>query len=130
MRGIARPSPTPLHELSIAMSILDVAADEARRQGGGRVVALHLRLGPLSGVVPEALLSAWAVACESSDLAGCRLVIEPVPITIDCPACHAPRPARSLQDLCCATCGTPAARVITGREMEVAALEMVDEPAG
>ena len=40
-----------MHELSIAMSILDVAEEEAERQGGARVVAVHLKLGPLSGVV-------------------------------------------------------------------------------
>ena len=43
-----------MHELSIALSILDLAAEEAGRRGG-RVVAVHLKLGPLSGVVKEAL---------------------------------------------------------------------------
>jgi hydrogenase nickel incorporation protein HypA/HybF len=118
-----------MHELSIALSMIDVAAEEAQRQGGGRVVALHLKLGPLSGVIPDALQSAWELACEASPLAGCRLVIQEVPITIDCPSCGVERPARSLQDICCCVCGTPAAAVVTGREMEVVALELIDEPA-
>lgn len=115
-----------MHELSIALSMIDVAAEEAERQGGGRVTAIHLRLGPLSGVIREALLGAWELACESSPLAGCRLVIEDVPITIDCPACRTAQPARSIQDLCCATCGAAPTRVVTGREMEVFALELMD----
>jgi hydrogenase nickel incorporation protein HypA/HybF len=116
-----------MHELSIALSMIDVAAEEAERQGGGRVAAIHLRLGPLSGVMRDALLGAWELACESSPLAGCRLQIEDVPITLDCPTCHSAQPARSIQDLCCAACGTPASRILTGREMEVVALELVDE---
>ena len=43
-----------MHELSIAISLLETAEEEARRQGGGEVLALHLRIGPLSGVVSEA----------------------------------------------------------------------------
>lgn len=118
-----------MHELSIALAMIDVAAEEARRQGDGRVVALHLRLGRLSGVIPEALLSAWELACEATPLAGCRLLIEDVPITIDCPTCRAERAARSAQEICCAECGTPARSVIAGREMEVVALELLDGPA-
>ena len=107
--------------------MIEVATEEAERQGGGRVAAIHLRLGPLSGVVRDALLGSWELACESSPLAGCRLQIEDVPITLDCPMCQSAQPARSIQDLCCAACGTPAARILTGREMEVVALELVDD---
>jgi hydrogenase nickel incorporation protein HypA/HybF len=110
--------------------MIDLAADEIERQGGGRVVALHLRLGPLSGVIPEALLSAWDLACESSPLAGCRLVIENVPIVIDCRSCGGQRPVRSIQEICCADCGSPSTRVVTGREMDVVALEMIDDHDG
>ena len=55
-----------MHELSIAMSILDLAGEEVERQGGGRVVAIHLRLGPLAGVVKTALCSAFELAREAS----------------------------------------------------------------
>ena len=48
-----------MHELSIALSLLDQVAEEAERRGGVQVHAIHLRLGPLSGVVKEALLSAY-----------------------------------------------------------------------
>lgn len=116
-----------MHELSIVLSMIDVAAEEAERQGGGRVIAIHLRLGPLSGVIRDALLGAWELACESSPLAGCRLAIEVVPITIDCPRCRSAQPARSIQDLCCAACGAAPTRILTGREMEVVALELIDD---
>jgi hydrogenase nickel incorporation protein HypA/HybF len=46
-----------MHELSIAMSIVDMAQEELERHGGLQVQAVHLKLGRLTGVVKEALLS-------------------------------------------------------------------------
>ncbi|HWF10101.1 MAG TPA: hydrogenase maturation nickel metallochaperone HypA [Bryobacteraceae bacterium] len=65
-----------MHELSIAMSIADAAAEEALRYDGTRVSAVFLRLGDLSGVVKDALLFSWEASCEGTPLAGARLVIE------------------------------------------------------
>jgi hydrogenase nickel incorporation protein HypA/HybF len=65
-----------MHELSIAMSIVEVASEEAQRQGGVRVESVHLKLGALSGVVKDALLFSWDLACEDSPIAGAKLEIE------------------------------------------------------
>ena len=113
-----------MHELSIAMSILDMAEEEAERQGGVRVQAIHLRLGPLSGVVKEALLGAYDLAREASTLEDAELIIEEVPILASCPSCGTTRPVISVQHLCCAECGTPTPEVVSGRELEIVALEI------
>ena len=68
-----------MHELSIAMSVLELAEEEAERRGGAQVTAIFLRIGALSGVVAEALTSAFELAVESTDFKDCRLVIEQVP---------------------------------------------------
>jgi hydrogenase nickel incorporation protein HypA/HybF len=67
-----------MHELSIAMSILDAAEEEAENHGGARVAAIYLKIGSLSGVVPDALLAAYELARENTDMSDCRLVIEEV----------------------------------------------------
>ena len=104
-----------MHELSIALSIIDVAGEVlARQQGVNRVEAIHLRLGPLSGVVKEALLSAWDLACEQSPVAGSRLVIEDVPVAVFCPQCNAERSVVSIQEMRCRECGTLCPRVCAG----------------
>ena len=68
-----------MHELSIAVNIVDIACEEAERQGDSRVDAVYLNLGVLSGVVKEALLFSWELACEGSRIAGARLAIRDVP---------------------------------------------------
>ena len=115
-----------MHELSIALSMVEVAAEEAQRREASRVTAIHLKLGPLSGVVKAALRSAYELACEGSPLAGSRLVIEDAPVIVFCPTCQARRPVASIHRICCQSCGTPTPDIVSGREMEVTALEIVD----
>lgn len=67
-----------MHELSIALAIVDGVAEEAGQRGGGLVRAVHLRLGRLSGVVREALLFAYDQACSGTTLEGSELRIEDV----------------------------------------------------
>ena len=65
-----------MHELSIAVNIVEVASEEAERLCAKRVEAIHLKVGALSGVVKDALLFAWQIASEGSAVAGSRLAIE------------------------------------------------------
>jgi hydrogenase nickel incorporation protein HypA/HybF len=65
-----------MHELSIAISIVELASEEAERHSPARVEAVHLKLGALSGVVKDALLFSWDLACQDTPIAGCRLAIE------------------------------------------------------
>lgn len=112
-----------MHELSIAMSIVELAEEEAERRGV-QVEAVHLKLGALSGVVKDALLSCYEMACENTALQGSRLIVEEVPIAIFCPCCRAERTPHSVQLFCCSECGTPASEVVQGKELEVTALEI------
>jgi hydrogenase nickel incorporation protein HypA/HybF len=112
-----------MHELSIALAILEVAEEEAGKRGG-RVAAVHLKLGQLSGVVTEALRSAYELAREGTPMAGAELIIEDVPVVIRCATCAEDRAPASPWTLCCPACGTPSNDVVRGRELEVAALEI------
>jgi hydrogenase nickel incorporation protein HypA/HybF len=113
-----------MHELSIAMSIIEMAEEEAEKRGPVQVTAIHLKLGALSGVVKEALLSAYEMACDDTPLKNARLIIEEIPVVVFCPKCQAQRPLSSVQFFCCAECGTPTAEVVQGKELEVVSLEI------
>jgi hydrogenase nickel incorporation protein HypA/HybF len=65
-----------MHELSIAMSIIEIVEEESERLGGAHVSAVHLKLGLLSGVAKQALLSCFDLACENTSLSDCQLVID------------------------------------------------------
>jgi hydrogenase nickel incorporation protein HypA/HybF len=118
-----------VHELSIALSIIEGVEEELARRQEGRAVAVYLRLGPLSGVVKDALLFSYDLACEGTRLEGSKLKIEESPIVLFCPRCAQERPAISLQHLSCAICDTPSADIRSGSELEVFALELANEHA-
>ncbi len=113
-----------MHELSIALSIVELAAEEAERRGAVRIDAVHLRLGDMSGVVKESLLFSYDLACEGTPLEGSSLVIEEVPVMVYCPACGIETNPSSIQSLCCPACETPTPEVTRGKEIEVVALEI------
>ena len=72
-----------MHELSLAMSIVDMAQEEAQVRNA-KITAVHLKLGLLSGVVKEALLSCYGMACTGTPLEGSDLLIEEIPVEIFC----------------------------------------------
>jgi hydrogenase nickel incorporation protein HypA/HybF len=112
-----------MHEMSIALSIVEMAEEEARRQGV-QVNAIHLKLGTFSGVVKEALLFSYDLACEGTALEGSHLVIEEVPTVVYCTVCKAERTLASVQRFCCFVCDSPTPDVVRGKELEVVALEI------
>ena len=112
-----------MHELSIAMSIVETAQEEAQ-QRGLRVAAVHLRLGALAGVVKDSLLFSYEIASQETPLAGSKLIIEDVPVAVFCPQCNAERTLDSIQNFTCPVCGTPSGKIVRGKELEVFALEV------
>jgi len=114
-----------MHELSLAMSMIEMAEAEAAARGA-RVTALHLKLGPLSGVVREALEFSYGIACEGTTLEGSQLVVEEVPVKIHCARCRQDEFVESIQSLRCSRCGQLSNDVIQGRELEVVALELAE----
>ncbi len=113
-----------MHELSIAVSMVDMAAEEAAKRGDVKVNAIYLKLGKLSGVVKDALLFSYDVVCQGTPLEGSSLIIEEIPVIVFCPQCETETPPTAINNLCCPKCETPTPQVISGREMEVTALEI------
>jgi hydrogenase nickel incorporation protein HypA/HybF len=112
-----------MHELSIALSIVEVAAAEASRYDG-TTIRVHLKLGELSGVVLEALQSAWSMARVGTPIEEAELVVEQVAVAGYCPTCQTECDIISLQEFRCAACGTSINQVMRGRELEIVALEV------
>lgn len=114
-----------MHELSIAMSMIEMATDELKKNDGTRVEALYLKLGGLSGVVKDALLFSWEIACEGTPLAGSRLEIEEIPVVVFCGNCQEKKTLSSINNFFCPVCYASATNILQGKELEVTALEIV-----
>lgn len=114
-----------MHELSVALNLVEAAEDAARQAGATRVETVYLRLGAMSGVVQDALLFAYDVATADTLLAGSELCIEDVPVVIYCHHCQAEKKLPSIQLFCCPDCGEPSADIRQGRELELSSMEII-----
>ncbi|MEP6917068.1 MAG: hydrogenase maturation nickel metallochaperone HypA [Acidobacteriota bacterium] len=115
-----------MHELSIAMSLIETASERVLELGGVRVLAIRVRIGRLSGVVPDALRFSFELAAAGTPVEQARLEIQEIGVTVTCPACG--EAAADDGDLRCPRCHGWA-EVTRGRELELDALEVVDAPA-
>ena len=115
-----------MHELSVAQSLVDVVSAKLADEGRVRVTAVWVRVGPLGGVIPQALRSAFGAATSGTVLGGARLEIEETSLVVWCPACGVEKELPGVGRLRCPACGTRAPRVVRGAELEVISVEVVD----
>jgi hydrogenase nickel incorporation protein HypA/HybF len=113
-----------VHEISVALGLLEGVETTAREQGIAQVNVVHVRIGALSGVVRDALLFSWDVATSGTVAEGSELSIEDVPLVVFCERCESERMPQPGFGLCCPECGTPSARIVSGREMQLISMEV------
>lgn len=113
-----------MHELSIVASIVDSVTESLRMYPDARVVEVRLRVGELAAVIEDSLQFCYGIATEDTPLAGSRLVVHTIPVTVYCAACGAEEALESLQSFRCPKCGAPANDVRHGRELEIDSIEI------
>jgi len=112
-----------MHEFSLMQSALETAAQKTRAAGATQIHRLKLRVGTLSGVVPEALSSAFIALKNESPAAGAELEIEEVPAVCWCPDCAAEFETEDWKYEC-PRCHQPSGDLRRGKELELASLEI------
>jgi hydrogenase nickel incorporation protein HypA/HybF len=113
----------PMHELSIMQSALSLALDQARQAGAVRVHTIRLRIGALSGVVPDALEFAFEALTPGTLAEGSQLAIEHVPARFWCATCTREFQSNDMFAEC-PDCHSLSGELRAGREMELASLEI------
>ncbi|WP_165984776.1 hydrogenase maturation nickel metallochaperone HypA [Streptomyces sp. YIM 98790] len=116
-----------MHELSIAAAVAERAGEVARAHGAARVEAVRLRVGELSGVVPDALRFSFGLVTEDTAAAGAELIVEEVPALARCGGCGERFAVGCPPRLACPHCGRGAADVLSGRELELTEVRLGDE---
>jgi hydrogenase nickel incorporation protein HypA/HybF len=113
-----------LHELSIVLGVIETVSESAEAANAKKIIAIHLRVGALSGVVKDALLFSFELAAQDTPLEGSELVIEEVPALIFCKICDKIVELESIQSFRCPVCHTLSADLRQGKELEVRSIEI------
>jgi hydrogenase nickel incorporation protein HypA/HybF len=103
--------------------LLGQVAEIAKGRGASAVERIIIEVGPLSGIEPELLASAFGILRAGGCAAQALLSIEPTTVRISCVACGAQSPADPNR-LVCAVCGGFRTRIITGDELRLRRLEL------
>lgn len=109
-----------MHEMAIAESVVE---EVARRTEGARVTEVHLEIGRLSGVVPDALRFCFDLAAERTALEGCALLIDEPAGDAECRTCGRQFLLDKPFPLC--SCGSSEVAVTGGDQLLVRAVRVV-----
>ena len=120
-----------MHELSVVAGLFETLVEQARTHGARKVTTVTLRVGKLSGVVPELLESAFDMYKKGTIAGEAKLWVVDIPLRIRCRACGTESDIQSWVFLCGA-CTSPDLEILQGTDMvlERIELETDDPPAG
>lgn len=110
-----------MHELSIVMSIVDIAEEQVQRAGARHVEEIELDIGTLAGIEMTALEFAWSEGVRNTVLATAKRTINHIPAKSRCLDCGCVFPVDTLFQSC-PKCGEYLNEMIQGKELKVKSL--------
>ena len=112
-----------MHEFAIAQGILDIIDQEILPYGKVSVLNVKVRIGKLSGIMPDSLTFAFTSLSNGTAADGAHLLIEEVPLSITCNKCGK---TSSVDNpfMICPACKSPDVSMASGRELDVVGLEI------
>jgi hydrogenase nickel incorporation protein HypA/HybF len=113
-----------MHEVSIALSLLDIVEKKCREEGYQRVESVSVRVGKASGVMPEAFSFALDVVKMDTLARDARFIIDLVPLGGTCNACGRNFETEEPYIAECPFCASPSFRITQGNELEIVEMEV------
>ena len=112
-----------MHELPVTESLLALTLEHAAKAGGGRVTALYLVIGPLSGIVGESVRFYWEMISRDTPAEGALLHFRHTELILECRGCGSTfRPAA--EDYTCPSCGSLDTLAVEGQEFHLEAIDL------
>jgi hydrogenase nickel incorporation protein HypA/HybF len=111
-----------MHELSLCGAIAEIVT---RRAGDRRVGVVHLQVGELRQVVPDALTFCWAMLTADTDLDGSTLDVQRVAAVLICGTCGVRSGMGEVPAFACVGCGGLDVAVEAGEEFAVTTLDLI-----
>lgn len=113
-----------MHEVSIALSLLDIAKSYCEKEGYKGIESIGVKIGKASGVMSEALLFAFDAVKIDTIAEKAHLIIDEIPVSGFCNTCNNNFSVVETFVLCCPRCGDTSFRLETGRELDISEMEV------
>lgn len=116
-----------MHELAVAQALVDQVEAVIAQHAATQASLIRVRIGPLAGVVPELLATAFPLAAAGSRMEHAELDLVNAPIKVRCQTCGAETEAK-MNRLICGACGDWHTQVISGDELLLESVELETSP--
>jgi len=116
-----------VHELAVAQALVEQVDAVITRHRATQASLIRVRIGPLAGVVPDLLATAFPLAAAGSRMEHAELDLVEAPITVRCQTCGAETEA-AMNRLLCGACGDWHTQVISGDELLLESVELETTP--
>lgn len=116
---------TTVHEVALSQQLARIAS---RAASGRRILAVHVEVGHLRQVLPQALLHAWSATTNRTPLAASELVVTAIPAVVLCGDCAEETELFDELRFDCTACGGTNTAVVRGEEFRVTAIDVDDPP--
>lgn len=116
-----------MHELPIVNSILQIVLKHATAHKVKKVLAIHIQVGEMSDLEDEWMQKYFDYLAKDDIVKGARLVIERVPVVMQCLDCSLSYEVdmKKDQEMACPECGSVNAAIVSGREYFIKNLEAI-----
>ena len=115
-----------MHEMSIVQALIEQVGAEVEQSGHrGRVVALEVVVGRLSGVHADSLRFGFELLSPGTVVAGAELRITEPEASLRCQACGVLQPLFEFA-LCCPSCDSDRVTIEGGQELLLQSIELED----
>lgn len=112
-----------MHEMSVTQNILDIVIQHAQQAGASRVTRIDLVIGEMSGIVDESIQFYFDFLSRESIAAGATLAFDRRPAVFRCRECGTTYHPEGF-DWICPGCGALTFEIVSGREFQVASIEV------
>jgi len=117
-----------VHELAVAQALVEQVDAVIDQHQASNATSIRVRIGPLAGVVPELLATAFPLAAAGSRMQNAALEFTLAPIQVRCQACGAETEA-AMNRLICGACGDWHTQLISGDELLLESVELETTPS-
>lgn len=112
-----------MHELSIALSIIDIAREEALKVKAEKINSIEIEIGSISGIEISALEFAFETAVKDTLLEKAERKIIQVPAMAECLDCNFTFPLSVFYEPC-PSCKSLTINILQGKELRIKSINV------
>lgn len=114
-----------MHEVSIALGMVDELTRIARENNATKITLVKLKIGKMSGIVVDSLKFAFdAIKLEHPIMTTAEIIINEIPLIYECNDCNTTFETEDIYFPACTNCKSYNLAIISGEEQHIENVEV------